>query len=88
MILKSCWDLPHVIGAIDGKQLISTIKVILVRFCLQYVMLNINFRMVDVGQYGSTNDSVVLLDSIIGGRFESNSLNIPNPEPIVLKESN
>ena len=37
--------------------------------------------MVDVGQYGSNNDSV-LLNSEMGQRFEEDSLDIPPPEKV------
>ena len=39
-----------------------------------------NFTLVDVGQYGSNNDSRVLAQSKISRAFENNTLNLPESE--------
>ena len=41
---------------------------------------NYCFTLFDVGQYGSNNDSGVLIHRNIGGYFEDHSNNIPQPE--------
>ena len=90
---ETLWDMPHVIGAIDGKHIpIDCPKgtgsqfynykgfysIVLLAICdARY-----NFTLVDVGQYGSNNDSGVLLNSEIGQRFEENSLEIPCAEKL------
>ena len=84
---EKTWNLPHVIGAIDGKHIrvkcpagggtlyhnckgFSSIVVIAVRDS------NYGFTMVDIGEYGSNNDSGVLMRSEINRRFEEGSLNL------------
>ena len=39
-----------------------------------------NFTLVDIGQYGSTNDSSVLNNSEMGKAFEDGSMSLPQPE--------
>ena len=36
----------------------------------------------DIGNYGSHNDSGVLSHSIMGQALEADQLNLPNPEPL------
>ena len=82
---------PHVVGAIDGKLVVieapaksgtlycnykGTFSIVLLAVCdAKY-----NFTLVDVGQYGSNNDSGVLAQSKISSTFESNTLNLPESE--------
>ena len=85
------WQFPHVVGAIDGKYVMTeapaksgtlyhnhkgTFSIVLLAVCdAKY-----NFTLVDVGQYGSNNDSGVLAQSKISTTFENNALNLPESE--------
>ena len=85
------WQFPHVVGAIDGKHVVieapaksgtlyhnykGTFSIVLLAVCdAKY-----NFTLVDVGQYGSNNDSGVLAQSKISSAFENNTLNLPESE--------
>ena len=42
-----------------------------------------NFTLVDIGQYGSTNDSSVLNNSEMGKAFENGSMLLPEPEHLL-----
>ena len=74
---KSKWNIPHCIGGIDGKHTAikapfksvlcfhnykSFFSILLMAIC----DANYCFTYVDVGNYGSTNDSGVLLNSQMG----------------------
>ncbi|XP_065067590.1 putative nuclease HARBI1 [Rhopilema esculentum] len=85
---EKLWNMPHVIGAIDGKHIAidcpknsgsqdhnykGFFSISLLAICdARY-----NFTIFDVGQHGSNNDSGVLLNSEMGQRFEEGSLGIP-----------
>ena len=85
------WNLPHCIGAIDGKHIRikapantgslyfnykGFFSVILMAICdARYV-----FTFVDIGSYGSNNDSGVFRKSAIGKAFFNGEMNLPNPE--------
>ena len=80
--------MPHVVGAIDGKHIAMDCpkntgsqfynsKGFFSQVLLAVCDAKYKFLFVDVGQYGSTNDSAVLKNSEIGKRLNSNSLNIP-----------
>ena len=87
------FDLWHVIGAIDGKHIAIDCQkgsgtqdcnykgfysIVLLAVCdAKY-----NFTTVDVGAYGSNNDSGVLLNSEMGQQFEEEAHDIPKPEPL------
>ena len=89
------WQFPHVVGAIDGKHVVieapaksgtlyhnykGTFSIVLLAVCdAKY-----NFTLVDVGQYGSNDDSGVLAQSKIRSTFENNTLNLSESE--VLQE--
>ncbi len=85
---EETWNMPHVVGAIDGKhiriecpKLIGTLyynykgfySIVLLAIC----DANYCFTLFDLGQYGSNNDSGVLAISEFGKRFEEGSLNLP-----------
>ena len=85
------WNMPHVIGAIDGKHvamectkntgsIYHNYKGFFSQVLLAVCDAKYNFTLIDVGQYGSTNDSAVLKKSELGKRLESHSLNIPSEE--------
>ena len=82
------WQFPHVVGAIDGKHVVieapaksgtlyhnykGTFSIVLLAVC----EAKYNFTLVDVGQYGSNNDSEFLAQSKISSSFENNTLNLP-----------
>ena len=79
--------MPHVVGAIDGKHiamecpkntwsLYHNYKGFFSQVLLAVCDARYKFIFIDVGQYGSTNDSVVLKNSELGRRLESCSLNL------------
>ncbi|XP_057307667.1 uncharacterized protein LOC130645634 [Hydractinia symbiolongicarpus] len=82
------WNMPHVIGAIDGKHIRiqcpkftgtqyynykGFFSLVLMAVC----DANYCFTMYDVGQFGSNNDSVVLANSAMGKALEEDALNVP-----------
>jgi len=90
---EETWNLPHVVGAIDGKHirvrcpsgsgtLYHNYKGFFSIVLLAVCDANYCFSMVDIGQYGSNNDSGVLLRSEINKRFENESLNLPEPSTL------
>ena len=81
--------MPHVIGAIDGKHvamecpkytgsLYHNHKGFFSQVLFVVLDAKYKFIFIDVGQYGSTNDSAVLKNSELSRRLESYSLNIPS----------
>lgn len=90
---ESLWDLPHCIGAIDGKHIgvdcpkktgssyhnyKGFFSLVLMAVCdARY-----NFLLFDVGQYGSGNDSGVLNESEFGQAFRDGLFDYPGPEKI------
>ena len=90
---EEMWNLPHWIGAIDGKHIEiecpkkSGSKYFNYKGFFSLVLLAICdvkhcFTFVDIGQYGSGNDSEVLKPSHMGKCFEGNSLNVPEGSKI------
>ncbi|XP_066925582.1 putative nuclease HARBI1 [Clytia hemisphaerica] len=87
------WQFPRVLGAIDGKHVMieappnsgslhhnfkGFFSIVLMAICdAKY-----NFTFVDVGQYGSNNDSGILLYSKILDTFENNTQNVPGREMV------
>jgi len=90
---ENIWNMPNVLGAIDGKHIqieapanTGTLyhnykgffSIVLLAICdAKYC-----FTLVDIGQYGSNNDSGVLAKSEIGKRFEENKMNLPAPRKV------
>ena len=88
------WQLPYVVGAIDGKHVViealaksgtlyhnhkGTFSIVLLAACdAKY-----NFTLVDVSNYGSNNDSGVLAQSKITSAFKNNTLNLPESEVLI-----
>lgn len=86
---ESLWDLPHCIGAIDGKHIRidcpnktgtnyhnykGFFSMVLMAICdARY-----NFTLFDVGQFGSNNDSGILNDSEMGRAFDQGCFNYPH----------
>ena len=90
---SSVWNFPHCIGAGDGKHLVidcpentgsnffndkGAFSIVL----LAYGDANYCFTAVDLGQYGSGNDSGAFVNSEISKAFESNSFNVPEAEHV------
>ena len=85
------WNFPHCIGAIDGKHIAiecpsntgslyhnykGFFSVVLMAICdARYT-----FTLINIGDYGSNNDSGVLGNSEIGKALASNTLGVPDPE--------
>lgn len=87
------WNLPHCIGAIDGKHV--AMKCPLKSGSLYYnykgwfsiILLAVcdarySFTLVDIGSYGSSNDSGVFSNSNMGHALEGGQMSIPSAEPI------
>ena len=85
---KKDWNMPHVIGCVDGKhirvecpRLSGTLyynykgffSIVLMAIC----DANYCFTLFDLGQYGSNNDSGVLANSNMGEMFDDNLLHVP-----------
>ena len=90
---EETWNLPHVIGALDSKQirvkcpagtgtLYHNYKGFFSIVLLAVCDANYCFTMIDIGQYGSNNDSGVLLRSEINHKFENGTMNLPEPESL------
>ena len=91
--LKDTWNMPHAIGAIDGKHvrikcpkstesLYHNYKEFFSLVLPAICDANYCFKLFDVGQYDSNNDSSVIIHSNMGGYFEDHSNNIPQPESV------
>ena len=87
------WNLPHCIGAIDGNTLplnaqsivalyITTIKGFFSTVLMAVCDAHYVFTFINIGDYGSNNDSGVLENSVMGTAFANNSLGIPDAEPV------
>ena len=82
------WNMPHAIGIFDSKHVAMdcpkgsgtqdyNYKNIYSLVLLAVCDATYNFTMVDVGQYGSKNDSGVLINSELGQKFEESSSDLP-----------
>lgn len=91
--LSSIWNMPHCVGAIDGKHIAiecpgntgslyynykGFYSIVLMAVCDAHYV----FSFVNVGDYGSNNDSGILQNSPLGKALENNTLGIPVPEPL------
>ena len=90
---ENMWNLPHCIDAIDGKHIAiksplnsgslyfnykGYFSIVLMAICdAQYV-----FTLIDIGSYGSNNDSGVFRNSVMGDAFLKNKFSLPEPEAI------
>ena len=78
---KNAWNLEHCIGAIDGKHICienppnsgslyynykGFYSIVLLAIC----DAKHNFTLLDVGQYGSNSDAIVLANSLLGQMLE------------------
>lgn len=88
---EELWGFPHCLGAGDGKHVVidcpkksgstyfnykGTFSILLLAYCdAKY-----QFTLVDIGQYGSQNDSGTYNDSSISVALENNTLNMPSAE--------
>ena len=87
------WQFPHVLGELDGKHvqieappksgtLYHNYKGFFSVVVLAICDAKYNFTPVDVGPYGSNNDSGVLAQSKISDAFENNTLFLPENETV------
>ena len=87
MILKKYGIYPMALGQLMGSTLQSGSKYFNYKGFFSVVLLAICdakycFTFIDIGQYGSSNDSGVLKLSHMGKCFEDNSLNVPEGSKI------
>ena len=90
---NTMWNFPHCMGAIDGKHIAMQcpiksgslyynykgfFSIVLLAICDAHY----TFNFVDIGSYGSNNDSSVLNNSTLGKDAESGSLEFPPSEPL------
>ena len=97
-ILNNCSNLPHSLGAIDGKHIvlrasansgssfynyIGTFSIVLLAVCdVRYC-----FTLLDIGNFGRHCDGGVLANSAFGQAMEQGSLSLPSPEPLAGQQS-
>ena len=90
---ENTWNLPHVLGAIDGKHiriqcpkntgsLYHNYKGFFSLVLLAICDARYCFTMYDVGHYGSNNDSGILAKSKMGELFERKKMQIPEPKAL------
>lgn len=87
------WDLPHVLGALDGKHIRITCpryggskfynykgfhSIVLMAICDS----KYRFIYVDVGQYGKENDASIFSTSPVYEAFDKNTVNYPAPDAV------
>ena len=87
------WNFPHCIGAIDGKHVAvkcplnsgslyfnykSWFSIVLLAICDAHYI----FTLVDIGNYGSSNDSSILSHSTMGQAFEAGEMFLPNAKAL------
>ena len=87
------WNMPWTIGCIDGKRIRIVcpkltrtqyynhkgfFSIVLMAVC----HANYCFTMIDLGQYGSNNDSGILASSVMGEMFDNGAMNLPVPSKI------
>ena len=92
------WHFPNSIGAIDGKQIAMECpknagtaffssknfhSIVLLAVC----DANYCFTLVDVGAFGRSNDSGVLVDSLISRAFEKDRMKLPGAKELNRKIS-
>ena len=88
------WNLPHVVGAMDGKHiriqcpkntgtLFHNYKGFFSLVLLAVCDARYCFTLFDVGQYGSNNDCGVLNNCAIGKKFQSGDVDLPNPKHLL-----
>ena len=90
---EDIWNFPHAIGSIDGKHIAiecpknsgslyynykGFFSVVPLTICDSKYC----FTFVDIGQYGSGNDSGVLKQLKMGKGFENNEFDLPKPSKI------
>ena len=85
------WNMPHCIGALDGKHisiiaprnsgtLFHNYKAFFSLILMAACDAHYCFTLIDVGEYGSNNNSGVLWNSEMGKRFRDGEMNLPDPE--------
>ena len=87
---ETIWNMPHMSGALDGKHihiqcppntgtLFHNYKGFFSIVLLTICDAKYNVTLVDIGQYGSNNNSGVLTSSTMGKKFSNGTMNIPPP---------
>ena len=88
---EEVWNMPNVIGAVGWKHMVIgcpkgpgtqdyNYKGFYSRSLLAICGAKYSFTLVDVGQYGSNNDSDVLLNSEMGQHSKKGPMTYPNLE--------
>ena len=87
------WNLPHCVGAIDGKHIVmqapansgsqyynykGSHSIVFLAVC----DANYCFTLLVLGNYGRQSDGGVFSNSLLGTAMESNTLSIPKPDAI------
>lgn len=90
---EELWNLPHCVGAIDGKHINMKcpnnsgslyynykgfFSLVLMAICDAHYI----FTLVDIGEYGSNNDSGVLSHSQMGKALDKGSMSFPQAEKL------
>ena len=84
------WDFPHVVGALDGKNVRIECPKHSGSLCYnskQYFSMiflavcDANYGS-NFGSYGSNNDCRTLLNSVTGEAFEYNKIDLPDPQKL------
>ena len=87
------WDMPNCIGALDGKHirmrkpadsgsLWHNYKGFFSKVIMAICDARYCFTLIDVGEYGTNNDSGVLKNSQIGKMFQREEMNVPGPRDV------
>lgn len=92
-VFEDCWNLPHAVGAIDGKHVrirnpvfagshYYNYKSFYSMILMALVDADYKFMFIDVGAVGSESDAGVFAHSQLGKLFNNTQANLPLPESL------